>query len=95
MTFVTQTAGLVVFLLNPLFNVHILKFAGLEDLAAFLAFDELRFFIAAHDLDARVLTGLLHICGFTGGGDFGGIQSRTHPAMANLPALSRRNFPVF
>ncbi len=50
--------GLDVFL-RPFLDVHVLEFAGLEDLAAFLALDEFRVFIAAHDLHAEVLAGSL------------------------------------
>lgn len=51
-----------------LFDVHVLKFAGLEDFATFLAFNELRILVAAHDLHTRMLTGLLHIYVLRGGG---------------------------
>jgi hypothetical protein len=37
------------------FDVHVLEFAGFEDLAAFLAFDEFGVFFTRHDLNARVL----------------------------------------
>jgi hypothetical protein len=40
-------------------DAHVLKLAGLEDLAALEAFHELRVFLAAHDLHARVLARLL------------------------------------
>ena len=36
--------------LRALFDAHVLKLAGLEDLAALLTFDEFGVFIAAHDL---------------------------------------------
>jgi len=42
----------------PFFNVHIFEFAGLEDLAALLALDKLRFLITAHNLHTWVLAGL-------------------------------------
>jgi hypothetical protein len=51
-------AGLDVFL-RAFLDVHVLEFAGFEDLAALLALDELRIFIAAHDLHAEVLAGAL------------------------------------
>ena len=44
--------------LGPLFEVHILEFAGFEDFAAFLALDEFRLFVAAYDLHAGMLAGL-------------------------------------
>jgi hypothetical protein len=47
--------------LGALFDIHVFEFAGLEDLAAFFAFDELRFFIPADDLHAGVLARLLRI----------------------------------
>ena len=55
-------------LFNPLFDIHVLEFAGFEDFAAFLALDELRIFIAADDLHARMLAGLVHICALRRGG---------------------------
>jgi hypothetical protein len=52
--------------LAAFFDVHVFEFAGLEDLAALLALDELRIFIATDDLHTRVLTRLLHICALRG-----------------------------
>ncbi len=46
--------------LRVLFDVHVFELAGLEDLAALFAFDEFAVFVAAHDLHARVLAGLLN-----------------------------------
>jgi hypothetical protein len=62
-TRVTGGIELTVLVLGALFNVHVFELAGFEDLAAFLALDELRLLIAAHDLDARVLAGRFN-CGF-------------------------------
>ena len=42
-----------------LFDVHVFEFAGLEDLAALLALDELGIFVAADDLHARMFARLL------------------------------------
>ena len=56
-----HNGGVSVGILRLLFDVHVLELAGVEDFAALLALDELRFFIAAHDLHTRVLTGLLHV----------------------------------
>jgi hypothetical protein len=47
--------------LGALLDAHVLKFAGLEDLTALQTLDEFRFFVAAHDLHARVLAGLLPV----------------------------------
>jgi hypothetical protein len=41
------------------FDVHILEFAGFEDFAAVLAFNEFGVLIAADNLHAKVLAGLL------------------------------------
>jgi hypothetical protein len=43
------------FAFGALLDTHVLEFAGLEDLTAFEALDELSVFLAAHDLHARVL----------------------------------------
>ncbi|SPF40594.1 hypothetical protein SBA1_310004 [Candidatus Sulfotelmatobacter kueseliae] len=51
-------AGLDVFL-RAFLDVHVLEFAGLEDLAALLALDEFSVLIAAYDLHAEVLAGSL------------------------------------
>jgi hypothetical protein len=56
-TFVTRKAGSR-FFFNSLFDVHVLELAGLEDLSALLAFDELGIFVAADDLHAQMLAGL-------------------------------------
>jgi len=64
-TFVIRgTCGLQLAALSALFDAHVLKFAGLENVAAFQAFDELGVIFAAHNLHARVLAGLL--VGFVG-----------------------------
>jgi hypothetical protein len=55
--------------LSALFDAHVLKFAGLENVAAFQAFDELGVILAAHNLHARVLAGLLV-------GSVGNVQGR-------------------
>ncbi len=47
------------FAFGAFLDAHILEFAGLENLTALKTFDELRVFIAAHDLHARVLARLL------------------------------------
>jgi hypothetical protein len=44
---------------GTLFDVHVLEFTGLEDLAALFAFYEFSFVVAANDLHARVLARLL------------------------------------
>jgi hypothetical protein len=44
---------------DALFGVHVLEFAGFEDFSAVLAFHEFGIFIAADDLHAQMLTGLL------------------------------------
>lgn len=41
--------------LGALFDIHVFEFTGLKDLAAFLALDKFRIFIAADDLHAWVL----------------------------------------
>ena len=46
-------------LLRAIFDVHIFKLAGLEDFAALFALDEFGILVAAHDLHARMLAGLL------------------------------------
>jgi hypothetical protein len=47
--------------LGALFDIYVLEFAGLEDVAAFLALDELRILVPGNDLHAWVLARLLHI----------------------------------
>ena len=47
--------------LGALFYVHVFEFAGLEDLAALLTFDEFRILVPADDLHAGVLARLLRI----------------------------------
>jgi hypothetical protein len=44
---------------DPLFDIHVLEFAGLKDFPAILAFNEFAIFIAADDLHTRVLARLL------------------------------------
>ena len=44
---------------DPLFGVHILEFAGFEDFPAVLALDKFGIFVAAHDLNAKMLAWLL------------------------------------
>jgi hypothetical protein len=64
-TFVTGKAsrrGLGFGIPSALFDAHVLELAGLEDLAAFLTFDELGVFIAADDLHTGMLAGLLLLC---------------------------------
>jgi hypothetical protein len=51
-----------VFRASALFDVHVFEFTRLEDLAAFLAFNKFSVFIAAYDLHARMLAGLLTGC---------------------------------
>jgi hypothetical protein len=51
----------VVVLQCAFFDIHVLEFTGLEDFTAFFAFHELRVLIAAYDLNAQMLTGLLLI----------------------------------
>ena len=48
-----------------IFDGHVLELAGLEDFAAFEAFDEFGVFFPGHDLHARVLA-LSHDCSFLG-----------------------------
>jgi hypothetical protein len=45
--------------LDIFFDIHVLEFAGLEDLAAFLTLDKLRILVASYDLYARMLARLL------------------------------------
>lgn len=51
--------GLAFGALGAFFDAHIFEFAGLEDFAAFEAFQEFRIFFAAHDLHARMFARLL------------------------------------
>jgi len=44
---------------NILFNRHVLEFARLEYVPAFLAFDEFNVFFAGYYADTRVLTDFL------------------------------------
>src|SRR5215472_13763161 len=53
-------ARLDLLILRALFDVHVLELARFEDLAAFLALDEFRILITAHDLHTRMLTRLFH-----------------------------------
>src|SRR5580698_8915319 len=62
-----------------LFDVHVLELAGLEDLAALFAFDEFAVFLAAHDLHARVLAGLLDFYAWAGRLRLGGHKIRNYP----------------
>jgi hypothetical protein len=61
------------------FDVHVLELAGLEDLAALFAFDEFAVFLAAHDLHARVLAGLLDFYAWAGRLRLGGHKYGTIP----------------
>ena len=54
--------------LRTLFDIHVLEFAGFENLAAFFALDEFRIFIPADNLYARVLAGWLRITALGGRG---------------------------
>ncbi len=47
------------FAFDALFDAHVLEFAGFEDLAAFQTLNEFGIFVAADDLHARVLAGLI------------------------------------
>src|SRR5579859_4913015 len=53
--------GLDFAFLGALFDIHVFEFAGLEDLAALLALDELGILVSADNLHAGVLTRLFHI----------------------------------
>ena len=46
-------------LLRAIFDVHIFELTGLEDFAALFALDEFCILVAAHDLHAWMLAGLL------------------------------------
>jgi hypothetical protein len=61
------------------FDVHVFELAGLEDLAALFAFDEFAVFVAAHDLHARVLAGLLDFYAWAGRLRLGGHKYGTIP----------------
>jgi len=58
-TRIASSESFLGFALSPLFDAHVLEFAGLENLTAFQALHELCVFIAAHDLHARMLAGWL------------------------------------
>lgn len=49
-----------VFRLDIIFNCHISKFAGVKNVAAFLAFHEFHVFFAGHDAHARMSTDFFH-----------------------------------
>jgi hypothetical protein len=49
-----------------LFDVHVLKFTGLEDFRAFQAFDKFGVFIAGNDPHTRMLA-LAHVAPLLGG----------------------------
>jgi hypothetical protein len=53
--------GLDLAVLRALFDVHVLEFTRLKNLAALLTLDELRVLVAADNLYARVLAGLLDL----------------------------------
>jgi hypothetical protein len=48
-------ANSCILILNAIFDIHVLELAGFEDFAAFFAFHEFRFLVAAHDLDTWML----------------------------------------
>jgi hypothetical protein len=54
--------------LRTILDVHVFEFAGFEDLAAFLTFDELGILIPAHDLHAGMFAGLLGVTVLRRGG---------------------------
>src|SRR5579871_3185640 len=56
----TYSICLSVFRLNIVFNSHVFEFAGIKDIAAFLALDKFHIFLAGHDAHARVLADLSH-----------------------------------
>jgi hypothetical protein len=45
---------------NLRFNVHVAKFARLEDFATVKTFDEFRVFVTGDHLDTRMAAGLIH-----------------------------------
>jgi hypothetical protein len=77
---ITDERGLDFAVLGALFDIHVLELAGLEDLAALFALDELGVFVAAHNLYTQVFERLLrayvlrrgqlrrHICGMSSRG---------------------------
>jgi hypothetical protein len=67
------------FVLRSLFDVHVLELAGLEYLAAFLAFYELRLLVPAYDLYARVLARRLYITAWSRCRRLGGHKSGSSP----------------
>jgi hypothetical protein len=62
--------------LRALFDVHVLKFAGLENFAALLALHELRVFVAAHNLNAWVPARCFDFCVLARNGRLGGHKIR-------------------
>lgn len=67
-----------------LFDVHVLEFAGVEDLATFETFDEFTFLIAGDDSNARMLT-FSHghsLSGKLGDGGINGHKAGYHSAGA-------------
>jgi len=71
---------------NLLFNLHIAEFVGVEDFAAFHAFDVLRIFSAGDDTDSRVLAGTRHF-GFLTVSRRGPLR----PIVSSLGSLANRD----
>ena len=49
------------FAFDVLLDAHVPEFAGLENFAALQAFHKLSIFVAAHNLHARMLAGLVRV----------------------------------
>ncbi len=69
-------------ILNAIFDIHVLELAGLEDFPTFLALHEFRLFIAAYDLNTRMLARWLGIHVRRRGGRLGGHVIRMVPSVA-------------
>lgn len=55
-----------VFWLDIIFDSHVFEFAGIKDIAAFLALNKLCVLFACHNADAGMPTDLFHIRCFRG-----------------------------